>query len=665
MSQGLPFVALWQDRREDGDASLRLLSPEGDLTVALPNMDTSPRAVEEFLPELARFAPGTEARWLLLLEPSLPEAWPHLNWESLTLLGRPLGDQALIVRLASWGPPSTVNSGIGEARLLDMFPQAEHNFVAALQPWFRQGRLRKSRSAQLRKQMETTGELFIVAHGKATGLVDEAGKAFDIPAAHPMPARIWLLACNVNGAMDRLAHRLLEMGCRTVIAARGDLSAPQMEGLVNRWCADGHDDPAAWLARHPADVDGDARSLTVWGEVSLDTSPSATWNRLAWDAVHGEHAQLPLDDETTTEEFLVALDVGNSPATWGVTGECMRPPLLWLAEKHHHPAMDDLKRRIALQDTPAATHALAVAARRAGNYEQMAKYLSRGLGMTGLLAHHRSEHLGALANLFIDLDLPAAATIAIADHEDCLLEDPGDSDWADFKRLDWMARVAARAGRHGVAFDHLAAKRRRPQSDGTRELAGMLYLGAWARLSGAVCASSLDVLADEAMHCLSSYSHEDFGHGNESGAYLLRSLAAHAWATRDPGAVAAVVRWDSLAKQRMITEDPGPWAYVRIFLYLMNQVGKDEFERAIGALERGRYYFEAALFLGFAGEMQLGSKQLDRFQKRRNPTVAALDGNAAGGYAHCAQAENIKRSQLELVALGDLAAMVRTGVLPL
>jgi hypothetical protein len=665
MQTGTPFISLWLDAEPNGDMALRLFSPTAERRIPFPTLGATVTAVEQFLPELAEIVPLTQSRWLLLLEPTLPETWQDLRWESLTLRGRPLGEQALIVRYAAWPAAGKSSAYNAEARLLNLFPDDEHDFIAGLQPHFRSGRLKKCRSSQLPVQLANSSELFIVAHGQATGLVDAGGQTFEIPDAYPMPACIWLLACNVNGAMSHLTRRLLEKGCHTVIAATGDLSAPQMEALIEQWCGASDMNPADWLAMHPNLAEGGVRALTVWGHIDLDFADTAEWNRRTWREAHGDHPAMPLDDETTREEFFAAYAQFSAKTIWPMTASQMAPHLLWLAERHDHIAIDTLKRHVGQQDTPAAQHALAVAARRAGNFEQMARYLSRGLGTPCLTDSDRSDYLGALANLFIDLDLPSAAQNAIEAHENCQLENSAATVWEEFKRLDWMARASARHGKLAVAFDHLNAKRRRAKPDDGRELAGLLYLSGWGQLTGEIPFDTSAALANEASHRLASVGNELIGYGNETSAYLLRALAAYAWASGDDAAISTVLRWQPVAVMRLVTDDPGPWAYTLIFLYLLKRISETEFERAIGALVRSRYYLEAGMFLGLAGHDDHGRDKLKRFQDRRWNTVVALNNKDTGNFYETARIEINARSGMESSVFGNAEKIVRSGVLSL
>jgi hypothetical protein len=419
-----------------------------------------------------------------------------------------------------------------------------------------------------------------------------------------MPKRIWLLACNVDGAMDDLAQNLLKQGCRTVIAATGDISAPEIARVVESLLAPAHasDDNRSWLARAEAAFNNRCSplALTIWGKFDLDAPGHAAWNRMTWDNEHGNSRRPPLDDETTREEFLAAHQYATSPQAWPLTRQWMLPPLLWLAEKHHHPAMRDLSTQIGDAKSPEAIRALASAARRVGNYAQMARYLSLGLAIPDLTVREKAETLGALANLFIDLNLPESAAAIIERHQDCLWDDPEDRYCADFKRLDWMARMEARRGRLHLALDHMTAKRRQARTDSGRELSWQLYLATWGGIAGQVPADKAAAFADEVAQRLAD-----------------RALRIWVTATKPlpicsgrsrpmPGPhtirrIGARKSWLPYAEERLTDDDPGPWAYAIVYLYLQQAAPPESLERALSALERAHYHLEAACLSGFAG----------------------------------------------------------------
>ena len=666
MKNGLPFVTLWSEARSTGEVLLHLLNREVHHTVLLPKIGTNANAVEEFLPELVLAIPALQphARWLLLLEPTLPEPWFGLRWESLNLAGLPLSSQSLVVRDARWGneQPASAN---GTAWLLNLFPQEEFSFLVRLQPHIQSGRLRTCRNSALNR-VAGADDLFLLAHGRANGVVDTDDLPFALPPIYPAPRRIWLLACNIDGALDPLAQNLLKCGCDTVIAGTSELSAPAMADLIEDWILHGREfgDVASWLTQKEAEGhgNGDIHALTIWGGISIDQTPCARWNRLTWDDAHGDPRRPPLDDETSFGQFQEAHRHAMSPQAWPLTHKWMLPPLLWLAEKHHHPVMRELSEAIGDTDSPEGIRGLAAAARRVGNYVQTARYLSLGLNLPDLLAKERAEYLGALANLFIDLDLPESAAVAIELHEDCNLNDPKDRNEADFKRLDWRSRMEARRGRLDIALDLMTTKRKRTMVDDGRELAWQLYLSSWGYIAGQVSENTAASFATEVAEQLSKKIPQEVGYGNETVAYLLRSLAVHSWALNDSQEIRIVERWLVYAENRLTDDDPGPWAYTIAFLYFRQTAPSPSFERAMSALENSRYYFEAASLLCLADNQNDGSKLLARFQRRRKAILAELTDNL-DILASKASEESMSRMKAEIDFRS--ASIARHGTLPL
>lgn len=667
METGLPFVSLWCEKPDAG--KLRILSREVTLTVPLPALEANHRAIEEFLPALAQSAPSpdTGVRWLLLLEPSLPDTWQALHWESFNLSGRPLSSQALVVRKAVW---SARQNGDGQiiARFIDLFPPDEFSFGERLERLTRSGQLLTSRRQFLEKDMATVTDLFIMAHGRANGLIDAAGNLFDIPSTHPMPERIWLLACNVDGTMDKLAQRLLEQGCRTVIAATSDLEAVEMARLVERLFAQEHplEEYIRRLARADRVInrDGGLHALTVWGHVDVDRSPCSFWNRVTWDEEHGIWRRPPLDDTTAREDFFAAHTQAMSQHAWPVTCEWMLPSLLLRAERHDHPTMQALVVKLGGMESPLAIRALAAAARRVGHYPAMARYLSKGLALPDLTANERADYLGELANLFIDLDLPGSAATAIELHEDCHLNYPKDQAFADFKRLDWMARMEARRGRFRIALDLMTTKRKRADPDDSRELAGQLYLSTWGCIAGQVSAQAAVEFAVEATGRLSRTCPQDVTSGNDTNSYLLRALAAHSWMAGDNSGLDLTETWLAYAQTRLIDDDPGPWAYTVAFLHLRHATTPEMFDRAVSALARAHYYLEAAAISGFAGRVADCERFLGRFQRRRKDAFAEMKKSDGVEIAR-AMAESDTRARIESDASFHPAEAARIGIFPL
>lgn len=658
---------------------LQLLSRSGSQRCPLPALPSRPQRVEEFLPELASLCPPSQGqRGLLLLAASLPQEWRKLPWEAFKLGGRPLHERLLVVRDASWPNPTAPARTPGAAGLLNLFPLAEHDFAALLQTEIREQRsLLMLREHNLGERLSDFDEFFITAHGQAEGLcANDGSTTWSLPLVKPMPKRIWLLACNVDGAMHRLAHSLLAQGCRTVIAATGELSAPEMSALIRAWCASAAEDrpaadPARWLASRRHGVEGGAHGLTVFGEVYLDTSPAAAWNHLSWTIAHElpPSAQAPqLDDNSTVAEFDAADTLYNAPSTWDISRQHLGPLLLWLAEKHDHERMKTLEKTLLEPDSPAACHALASAARRSGRYPHMARYLALGLGTLSPSAAQAAGLWGNLANLLIDMNLPEAALQAIAQHQRCLDQLPLQP-LAELKQLDWQARAYARAGRIDSALIALRRKRSLPDAgSGDRELAGLLYLHAWRLHADDSEQRAARQFATEAITTLAGYRPEASRQTKADQHYLLRALAAYAWASGDSLAGDAVRSHLTDIRNRLHHHDPGPWAFILIFDHLMSAGKTAPPEDAIDSLVMSHYLLEAAMFHSLSRNMRAARDCLARFQRQRDQVLAALEPLAAlsGSFNLSTLAqEAVCRSTLEQQALGNAALMVSSGVLPL
>lgn len=630
MENTLSFIALWRDGQTDGDEVLHLFTKDAHQKIQFPKIATITNNVEEFLPQIVQFLPAKNdhSRWVLLLEPSLPESWIHLNWETLKLQGQPLSSHALVVRNAIWHKDKSHTKKTIRF-FLDLFPQNILSFGSELQPLIKSGALRKGRINLLQEQMSEASDILIMAHGRACGLVNADGNSFEIPISHPMPSRIWLLACGVNGAMNKLAQQLLEQGCHTVIAATSQISAPEIKQFVENMLDDGRINKVdiSWLSKieRATNREGSLRSLTVWGNVNLETTSCSKWNKLTWDIEHGDWCQPPLNDVTTSATFIAAYEQAMSAQAWPQTRKWMVTPLLWLAEIHHHPALEQLTIEVGDHKTPEAIRGHLLAARRVGNYPQMARYLSLGLNIPDLIEKEKSDYLGDLANLYIDLNLPESAAAAILLHEDCHLDDPKDRSEADFRRLDWKARTEARRGKLHNALSIMTAKRKKAKPDTGRELAWQLYLASWGFIAEQVPSETLNKFAKEVTEKLESVSIEDVGHGNETVAYLLRALAVYTWATKDEERLNIVKKWLIHAENRLTDDDPGPWAYMIIYLYFQNATSIENYEQALCALERAHYNLEAAFLSGFVKRDHHYCTLLENFQRRRIEVTSRLN----------------------------------------
>jgi hypothetical protein len=210
----------------------------------------------------------------------------------------------------------------------------------------------------------------------------------------------------------------------------------------------------------------------------------------------------------------------------------------------------------------------------------------------------------------------------------------------------------------------MTKKRNQAGPDVSREVAGQLYLCAWGVSAKVVEPGVARAYVMEAEKCLLDVDRDAIGNGNETNGYILRALACYAWANGDKALFNTVQAWQEFCEQRLSGIDPGPWAYALVFLHLAGRANGPVFARAIEALKDARYFLEAAMFLGLAGDLEERAKVLSRFQERRSATLAELEGGInLLGFDPAGEAE--RRSIVENETKNLAADMVHRGVLPL
>jgi len=669
------FVAIWSAAKGDGNVSVRVFSAAGLLGSAL--LPQAGQDAGTCLPraacELFRAARRASRAAPLLLDPGLPAACHDFLWEGLHLDGTPLSDALVVVRRAH-ATFGSEHHRRGRSACVSLFPRREFDFERRFEKLVDAEKLSHRPSATLRS-LDGFDELFILAHGGAGGLLATDNAPFSLPPGCALPRRVWLLACEVDGAMARLAEELLARGVEQVVVAIGELDAAQMAEIVEAWLSrTGEPDVLHWLAglRHDTgNGDGGARALAIWGAVRLDDGEAAHWNERTWRAERdGETRALELDDRDR-RDFDRALGPSRSAALWPATGQWLLPQLLWLSERYGHEEMVALHEQSGACDSTAADHALSDVAYRLGRYPEAVMYLSSGLGRPDCTDHERAHLFGSLANILIDQNLPAAARRVADLHEEMAWRDHAHADRGELKRLDWRARMALRRGDFEAA--RLAMDRKRTIAmavgeAGDRELAWLLYTAAWRRFAGAnedaVDGGRAHALADAALARLETGEPESGVRGNDDGRYLLRALAAWAWADQGWEHCVHLQEWLPLLRERLAAVDPGPEAFSLAYLHLAGHAGHDDLQRSIAMLEGAGYLLEAAGFAALAGQHEGATHHLERYRKRRESTLANLaqppevrdmaDGELASRLA----------AEADLLS-GDSGLLARQGVFPM
>lgn len=655
-----PFLALFRrpPGLRDGDSLACLAPSQQDLTRALPRLPAERKALADVLPpgavqEAARNRAEGRA-WWLILDSSISQELQDAPWESLTLGGEALAANALVVRDASWAeadPREPSGPRRGGSGFLNLFPAQEHDFAARLEAHVASERLIHCYPRFAREGLDRFDELIVVAHGDARGLLSSGGERFGIET-NALPRRIWLLACNIDGAMHRLARALLARGVRSVVTSTGELSATQMAGIVDEWLSAKYAyAPEDWILTRRAaeDANGGVRALTIHGEICLDRSTASGWNRRTWSGfADGRNPRLGrnLDD---LERAIRMLEVSESDL-WPVTRHWLLADALRQAENLDHANMNRLLARVEACARDASAHcAIANAHYRRGEYARVARRIVEGLASATADAESRVNLISLLANVLIDMNLPQAASAALAAEKELELQDAALDRMYRFQWLDRLSRNAFRAGRIAEAREAMEAKRQEALAgaadpaahapgaifayDDTRELAWLLYFRSWEDWGAGRVSTEGSRLAREVITLIGARGPADLAKGNDPIGYLLRSLACWVWATqRHPGsmdrddAVEALRPWFDLIIDRCSEHDPGPWAFARCFLALAGELPAEHAELAIRALERARYLLEAAAFAGLAARDDIKHPLYEEFTRGRAVVVTALQG---------------------------------------
>jgi hypothetical protein len=261
--------------------------------------------------------------------------------------------------------------------------------------------------------------------------------------------------------------------------------------------------------------------------------------------------------------------------------------------------------------------------------------------------------------------------------EDCLAHQSDEkSDWERHKLKDRAARIALRLGQVERAQSLYRLKRAESHRfgfDGSRELAWLLYIAAWAaptrmvRLAGEVRALLTDPV----------FMGEGPGAGNDNRVYLLRAYAAYAWRARDEDACRLVLGYRDLLEERLYSVDAGPPGFVFFFLHLCRDAGMPvhgeipALEAIVPPMEEHYYFLELAAFSVLRGEIERARVLLERVQAQRTPASPLTFPDWVGGGVLDGWSQLVaERAAYErTVLVGDSPVtperLVSSGLLPL
>ncbi|NHA14612.1 hypothetical protein [Thioalkalivibrio sp. XN279] len=423
---------------------------------------------------------------------------------------------------------------------------------------------------------------------------------------------------------------------------------------------------------------GGVFSLTLWGEMPLDTGSGAPWNHAHWQRWNGRRPTKALDDRHTAADFASAMDSWRADCLWPVTEQSLHPAMIWAAERYDHQAMLELRGRAPLDSTAESLRAYAKDARRTGDYRRAMDYVTTALRDRPPLPISKDLFL-LRANILIDMNLPNAAQRSLDEHEDCA--DSSDDEATriadEAKRLDALARVCIRLGRPDLARDKLERKLSLSSSgalgqDRPRVQTSLLYLLAWSLLTadGGLQArrARAKELAQWGINFLRPESVANTPEANHDKLYLARALAAYAWASGDYDIARMLAPWRHFARERLGDVDPGPWSYIIHFGHLMAErdpslVHESDYQRAQDALKEARYDLESAIFATLAEDVMTRDTMYRRFNTRRKALLH--DATDEVTTAEAEQRAETEHAVLFATREHITERMVMTGVLPL
>ncbi|MEA3641651.1 MAG: hypothetical protein VBE63_17160 [Lamprobacter sp.] len=519
--------------------------------------------------------------------------------------------------------------------------------------------------------------LVVVSHGTESSTQQPFrlpdGRHWTLPTHRGLPPLVILLACgNDQGNLVWDSPRLLAAGAHTCLAPLGrpcpDAAGQLLAALLPAWQAgepigdsllrlQSTADTAALRGAHLMQLVGRADlrmsaqpRLEEFDDQSLavacrDQQPAALRVLIDRLTLRCFQTETPLEDAEKTLRGLLNVRALNEPAErWLFTQLQHQSDHCWLlsqtwvkaleadfAEAYDHsqiPRLEQARRRLeqARIRMPAPVyHYWSKLAYRHGRYALSLQDVAQAL--TQLEPESRCTRaaglIGHLINLLVDVNLPDPAAVLQQQLEDCLAQRVDQEAQDEQHKLrDRAARIALRQGKPHRAETLYQIKReesRRQQRNGKRELAWLLYLGAWQDPEAA------RPLATEVHDLLvgANLLQQGFGPGNDDWIYLLRAYAAWAWRAGSQDAVDVLHGFEALLSKQLVSRDPGPPAFIIAFLQLCRRDGLElpdtlpHWDSLAVALEKERYFLELAAFSALMGRPSEAADMLERVQKQR------------------------------------------------
>lgn len=579
-----------------------------------------------------------------------------------------------------------------------------------------------------RVDVEQLGALVVVAHGtessKESPLRLPDGGSWALPTHRGLPPLVILMACgNDDGNLVWDAHRLLAAGVQTVLAPLGrpcpEAAGQFLAGFLPAWQAGRRVGDILLDLQGATDSVRGARLMQVFGrsdlrmscECQLEECDDQTLAAASRDdnvdalrvlidrlTLRCFQSERPLDEaeddlrhllnvckfDVEAEQWLFTQLQRQSDQCWLLSQAWVKALEALFSEAYDHRRLHELEQarrkleRAAVVMPAPVYHYWSHLDYRQGRYALALQDIAKGLAESkpSDFCSRAAGLVGHLIGLLIDVNLPGPAEVLHQQLADCLAHQIGEgTDWERHILMDRAARIALRQGklqRASVFFQIKRQESTRFGCNGYRELAWLLYIGAWHDPKGtsplAIEARSILIEAD--------IRQQGLGPGNVDHLYLLRAYAAWAWRSRSEDACHYLLSFGDLLSERLISGDPGPPGFIFAFLHLCRSDGIEistslpSWETVAVALERGRYFLELAAFSALAGKVTAVADLLQRVQSQRTAEVQLVFPAWLGGNVLKDWAKLIKtRARYEsAVLVVDQAALpyqlVRSGLLP-
>jgi hypothetical protein len=661
----------------------------GDKSEGYPASQLLPEELLKYL-ENHLDLPDTITR--LYLHKSLSSTWQHLDWEKLSLCGKILSGRLQLVRYTNF----EIAASLSKQQKWLMFDHWEDTrfFSAALQSETIEIKFKtKIDSCLKHNDINNYQGLLIIAHGseqtEQNPLLTADKHPWQLQLPQRLPAIVLIIACaSNNNNFELLIKECLAKGAETIIAPHGQLDAKLMQDFLTGYFTAPSHSIADYLYSQQQEnpqANGGANCLRLYGKLQ-PLSPSVLKDyrqtnlnyhfhkhnilnnlRQAHSIGHETDAQQWLE---TTLNFLPALPVATQVL---LIDYCDYLAEQWATDKIQDIAkirgqLNKNNSHYATYENEFKSYVQAKTYRREGKYEKSC--LSCAALYKRLIEQKDNALLadfyGLLLNILIDLNLPKSANKVSQLLQRCIRNDESDLETdRKNKQYDRQARLYMRQTKYKRAIQNYLIKFDTVGDlPSRREITTLLYAQAWTCPGNDEIENSIITLMD----VISGSKSKTF---NELK-YEIRALALAAWQTENKdSSLSALLKHyaPDIIQDLGQSKDKGPAGMAFFFAYLAgieDYQHKDDFEKAIVALNDDSYFLELALLLSLCNQTEIAQQYLKNYHIMREDSLDKLNQfwQANGIEIHCERSDR-EAQESQLIEKFDRQYMLDNGLIPL